>query len=117
VGRDEDPRPRTGRSALSQSEIDEMRHKIPTREKIADYIEKQRDSRHSLEEIATHFLGKVPKALSSNHGEKRLFFTLQDRIADARKRLTRSKGDGNFKVEAVKFGKSRVYTWVREPSY
>lgn len=105
---------RSAHEPIADEELVGMRQRLPSRERIAEFITKQLDGRHSLELVARHFLGKVPKPLSSSHAEKRLFFTLQDRLSDARHRLARDRGGGNFRADPVKFGKSRVYVWVSD---
>jgi hypothetical protein len=99
---------------LSDQEAAALKAKIPSRAKVAEFISAQPGRRHSLEIIAEKFLGKVPKALSPNNAERRVFFQLQNRITDARADLAREDKSGKFEVENLQFGKSRVYRWVRD---
>jgi len=107
---------REGRAALKPPtgpavDWEAVAKKMPTRREVEAYIRTLPDYKHSHPEVSRHFFGRILR-LSQGKEEHQLFFRLQRRIEEARKRIAKEDTSHEFRADSLAFGKSRTYRWV-----
>lgn len=105
--------PPKGYTPLTEAEADVLRAKMPSRNDLVKTIMDEPNRRHSLPLIAQKTLGRTIAYSSPTHGERRVFFLLQGRIAKARAAIQKSDSGGKFVLTENRVGRSRVYEWRR----
>ena len=104
---------RKGPIPLTEAEAETVRAKLPSRTDLVKIIMEEPARRHSLPLIAQKTLGRTISYSSPTHGERRVFFLLQGRIAKARATIQKSDSGGKFVLTENRVGRSRVYEWRR----
>ncbi len=107
-------RPQRVRSATPSGppvDWEKIRAKMPTTKAVGEYIRGLPERRHSHPDVSRHFFGRVVK-VSGGEEEHALFFGLQRRIEEARKKMVRAEKGHRFQADALVFGKPRTYRWV-----
>lgn len=101
-----------GPKRLTEAQAASLRAKLPSVDQIKDFIVASPERVHSLRSLSEHFLGRRIRPEGVSHAEHLLFYRLQDRAREARRKIVREDKSGRFEVdEPRKFGEPWTYRW------